>query len=61
MPPPSAERPRPDEDRVREAMKERNETDDAPPAESDDPAPEDLDDDPAYNPDDPGLKDIKGG
>jgi hypothetical protein len=61
MPPPHEERPRPDEDRVREAMKEHDEREDPPPAESDDPAPEDLDADPAYNPDDPGLKDIKGG
>jgi hypothetical protein len=29
--------------------------------EDETPAPENLDEDPAYNPDDPGLKDIKGG
>ena len=30
-------------------------------AEEDGPPVEKLDEDPAYNPDDPGLKDIKGG
>jgi hypothetical protein len=58
MPPPHEERPRPDEDRVREAMKERGAREDETP---DEPAEDDLDSDPAYNPDDPGLKDIKGG
>jgi hypothetical protein len=59
MPPPHEQRPRPDEDRVREAMKERpTERDDEAPDEA---AEDDLDRDPAYNPDDPGLKDIKGG
>jgi hypothetical protein len=58
MSPPHEERPRPDEDRVREAMKERAERDDETPDESPE---DDLERDPAYNPDDPGLKDIKGG
>ena len=50
-------RPRPDEDRVRDAMHERDErAEDAPPADEDD-----IENDPAYNPDDPGMKDIKGG
>jgi hypothetical protein len=61
MPPTSEERPRPDEDRVREAMKDRDENDDEPAEETDDPAVENLEEDPAYNPEDPGLKDIKGG
>jgi hypothetical protein len=29
--------------------------------ETNSPPAEDLDEDPAYNPDEPGLKDIKGG
>ena len=55
MPPTNEERPAPDEDRVREQLNQRDSD------RADDPAPDDLDKDPAYNPDDPNLKDIKGG
>ena len=56
MAPAEEQRPRPNEDRVREEMNERDErAEEAPPAE------DDIEQDPAYNPDDPGLKDIKGG
>ena len=60
------ERPRPDEDLVRETLRDQqqaDELDQASNAEGADaePSGEDLEDDPAYNPDDPGLKDLKGG
>jgi hypothetical protein len=58
MAPAEERRPRPNEDRVRDEMKERDDerAENTPPADEDD-----IENDPAYNPDDPGLKDIKGG
>ena len=57
MAPGEERRPRPNEDRVRDEMHERDErAEDTPPAGEDD-----IENDPAYNPDDPGMKDIKGG
>jgi hypothetical protein len=53
-----AERPGPDPERVRETLKEERETVERETDEG--PAPEELDEDPAYNPDDPGLKRVKG-
>jgi hypothetical protein len=57
MPTNGEERPAPDADRVRKEMGERDERVE----EAGEPEADDLDQDPAYNPDDPGLKDIKGG
>jgi hypothetical protein len=54
------ERPGPDPERVRETLEEeRTEVEEA--AGTDEPDVDELDEDPAYNPDDPDLKDIKGG
>ena len=53
-----AERPGPDPERVREALRDTGE--DAGDENVEGPATEDLDEDPAYNPEG-GLKDIKGG
>jgi hypothetical protein len=55
-----AERPRPDPDRVREELKEERELVHRETEDDDGPAPEELDEDPAYEPDDPGLKRVKG-
>ena len=50
----------PDPDRVRETLQEeREEVEEA--TQPDEPDVSELDEDPAYDPDDPGLKDIKGG
>lgn len=56
MPPTQDERSGPDEDAVRREMSDRDDR-----VEEETPDSDDLDQDPAYNPDDPGLKDIKGG
>jgi hypothetical protein len=56
MAPDEQQRPRPNEDRVRDEMRERDDE-----RAEDSPAEDDIENDPAYNPDDPGLKDIKGG
>ena len=55
MAPAEEQRPRPNQDRVREELSDRDER------AEDTPAEDDIEQDPAYNPDDPGLKDIKGG
>ena len=55
------ENPRkPDIDKVREALRQRDEE---MPGREEDEGPDvaEVDDDPAYEPDDPGLKDVKGG
>ena len=51
------ERPPPDQDQVRETLRKMEE--EAERAEQ--PETEDLDQDPAYDPDDPELKRLKGG
>ncbi len=54
------ERQGPDPDRVRETLEEeRTEIEEA--VEGDEPDAAELDEDPAHDPDDPGLKRIKGG
>lgn len=56
MSPIEEERSGPDTDAVRQEMGDRDDR-----IEEEAPDAEDLDQDPAYNPDDPGMKDIKGG
>ena len=56
-----AERPGPDPERVREALRETGD-DEAPEQDLEGPATDELDEDPAYNPsEESGLKDLKGG
>ena len=53
------ERPGPDPERVREALRETAGPEGS--EEEQGPDTEELDEDPAYNPDEEGLKDLKGG
>jgi hypothetical protein len=54
------ENPRkPDVDKVREALRQRDE--DMPDREEEAPDVADFDEDPTYEPDDPGSKDVNGG